>query len=133
MDSLIDAAKQAQGAAYAPYSKFFVGAALSAGGEIFVGANIENASYGLAVCAERNAVAAAVLRGHRSIDAIAVATSSSPPSSPCGMCRQVLAEFCATPSTTKVVAINPAGERREWTVAELLPSSFTPAQLASGQ
>lgn len=133
IETLIEVAKTAQQAAYAPYSRFRVGAALAAGGEVFTGANIENASYGLAVCAERNAIAAAVLRGHRNIEAIAVITDSQPPASPCGMCRQVLAEFCADPAATVVVAFNPAGERRQWTVAELLPAGFSPAQLASGQ
>ena len=133
IETLIKAATAAQAAAYAPYSRFRVGAALAAGGEVFSGANIENASYGLAVCAERNAIAAAVLQGHRDIEAIAVITDSRPPASPCGMCRQVLAEFCANPAATVVVAVNGAGERRQWTVAELLPAGFSPAQLASGQ
>lgn len=133
IEKLIAAATAAQQNAYAPYSKFFVGAALAADGEIFSGANMENASYGLAVCAERNAVAQAVMRGKRNIECIAVITTSTPPSSPCGMCRQVLAEFCADPNATLVVAVNPAGQRQQWTVAELLPAGFTPAQLASGQ
>lgn len=127
------AAFAAQSRAYAPYSRFFVGAALIANGEVFTGANIENASYGLSVCAERNAVAAAVLAGKRDIERIVIATSSSPPASPCGMCRQVLAEFCTNPAATTVVAINAAGERAQWTVAELLPAGFSSAQLASGQ
>lgn len=128
-DALEGAARAAQARAYAPYSGFKVGAAVLAGGVIFDGANVENASYGLAICAERNAIAAAVLAGHRAIEAVVVITDAAPPSSPCGMCRQTMQEFAPDPAAVPVVAINRAGGRRVWTVAELLPAGFVGAEL----
>jgi cytidine deaminase len=115
--------------AYAPYSKFRVGAAVMMNGTIYQGANVENASYPLSVCAERNAVAAAVMAGAVNLEAIAVCTDVSPPSSPCGACRQVLVEFAADPAKVSVTAINPAGEKRTWTLAELLPDAFSGKEL----
>ena len=129
MSELEDRAAAARANAYAPYSKFRVGAAVRVNGQIFDGVNVENASYPLGVCAERNAIAAAVLAGARSLEAVAVCTDASPPSSPCGGCRQVLREFAADPSKVTVVAINPRGERRSWTLAELLPDSFSGKEL----
>jgi cytidine deaminase len=121
-DVLAKAALAARRHAYAPYSRFKVGAALlAADGEVFTGCNVENASYGLCVCAERNAIAAAVSAGRREFHALAVATSSSPPSPPCGMCRQVLAEFCVD---LPLLLINTARQRRTVRLAELLPSAF---------
>jgi cytidine deaminase len=119
----------AQGRAYAPYSKFAVGAAIQMDGEIFTGANVENASYGLGVCAERTAIFAGVHAGARRLEAVAVVTSASPPSSPCGACRQVLLEFAPDPSKVTVTAINPQGERRSWTLAELIPDGFSGREL----
>jgi len=116
----------AQRTAYAPYSRFRVGAAVQASGAVFEGANVENASYGLGVCAERTAVFAAVLAGARQLEAVVVCTDASPPSSPCGACRQVLAEF--GPEMTVIVA-DAAGHRCIYTVRELLPDAFTPAHL----
>ena len=118
-----------QANAYAPYSKFKVGAAARMDGKVYVGCNVENASYPLSVCAERNAIAAGIAAGARHLEEIVVVTNVSPPSSPCGGCRQVLREFCKDPAAVKVIAINPGGERREWTVAELLPDSFSGAEL----
>ncbi len=119
--------------AYAPYSRFRVGAALVAGdGRIFTGANVENASYGLTVCAERNAVMAMVLAGATDIRAIYVASDIAPPASPCGMCRQTLLEFARDPATTRVVAVSPTDGpdgRDDWTLAELIPHGFTGDQL----
>ena len=126
---LAEHALTARTRAYAPYSNYNVGAAVLAGGEVFAGANCENASYGASVCAERHAIAAAVFEGHRDISAIAVATVSSPPASPCGICRQVLREFTADPDQLRVVLVNPAGEAIELTLGELLPHSFGPATL----
>jgi cytidine deaminase len=96
---------------------------------VFAAVNVENASYPLSVCAERNAIAAGVAAGARHLEEIVVVTDASPPSSPCGGCRQVLREFSADPSKVKVISINRKGERREWTVAELLPDSFSGAEL----
>ena len=117
--------------AYAPYSGFHVGAAVIASGQIYDGANVENASYGLAMCAERNAVARAVLDGSRHLELVVVASESSPPAAPCGMCRQTLAEFTDEPASVRVVCVNSSGERADYTLAELLPHGFTRAQLAS--
>lgn len=115
--------------AYAPYSKFHVGAAVQMSGQSFTGVNVENASYPLSVCAERNAIAAAVMGGAVNLEAVAVATDSSPPAAPCGGCRQVLREFAADPAKVQITAINPKGERRRWTLAQLLPDSFTGKEL----
>jgi cytidine deaminase len=122
-------ALDAQRRAYAPYSKFRVGAAVQASGETFEGANIENASYGLGICAERTAMFAAVLAGAHRLEAVAVCTDASPPSSPCGACRQVLLEFAPDPAAVTVIAINPGGERRTWTLAELIPDGFSGREL----
>jgi cytidine deaminase len=126
---LIAGALDVQARAYAPYSHFKVGAAVDAGGRVFVGANVENASYGLAVCAERTAIAAAVIAGATAIDTLAVVTRSSPPSAPCGMCRQVMAEFARDPRTMRIIALNPEGETREWTLSQLLPDHFSGSEL----
>ena len=118
---LIAAAATARAHAYAPYSGFQVGAALMlSDGRLVAGCNVENASYGLSVCAERNAVAAAIAAGSTSFGALAVVTDSSPPSSPCGACRQVLSEFGDMP----VILANTANERTVTSVAELLPNAF---------
>jgi cytidine deaminase len=123
------AALAIQPSAYAPYSRFQVGAAVFGEGREFLGVNVENASFGLTICAERNAVAHAVTSGVQRLSAVAVCTSASPPSSPCGSCRQVLAELADDLRTFRVVAVNPQGERREWTLDQLLPDSFTRAEL----
>jgi cytidine deaminase len=129
MSTLEDAARAARQHAYAPYSKFRVGAAVQMNGAMFSGVNVENASYPVSVCAERNAVAAAIAAGAQSLEAVAVCTEASPPSSPCGACRQVLREFTRHPERVTVVAINPQGERRSWTLAELLPDAFSGQEL----
>src|SRR4051794_6963081 len=122
-------ARAAQANAYAPYSRFKVGAAVRVNGAIFEGVNVENASYPLSVCAERNAIAAAVLGGARELEAVAVYTDASPPSSPCGGCRQVLLELARDPARVAVTAINAHGERRAWTLAELIPDGFAGTEL----
>jgi cytidine deaminase len=132
IEDLVARALEAQKHAYAPYSGYSVGCAVLAGGAIHAGANMENASYGLALCAERGAVAAAVFAGARQVDAAVVATSSSPPAAPCGMCLQTLTEFAGDPSALRVVLVNQAGERRELTLAELLPHGFRGDQLQTG-
>jgi cytidine deaminase len=123
--NLEDRARAVAAKAYAPYSKFKVGVALQMDGTVFEGVNVENASYPLSVCAERNAIAAGVLAGARELQTVAVYTDASPPSAPCGGCRQVLREFAADPATVSIVAVNGRGERRTWTLAELLPDSFS--------
>lgn len=121
-DELVAAALTARARAYAPYSQFSVGAAVRArDGRVFEGANMENASYGLAICAERAAVVAAVMAGARDLEAVAIASSISPPASPCGMCRQTLAEFA---HDLRVILVNDRGERADTTLAELLPRPF---------
>ena len=123
---LIEAATAVRSNAHAPYSDFKVGAAVvDADGEIHLGCNVENASFGLSVCAERHAVAAAVSAGAEQLEAVAVVTDTSPPASPCGACRQVLREF----GDLAVILANPAGERRITTVNELLPGAFAPEDL----
>jgi cytidine deaminase len=126
---LVTAAMAVRDAAYAPYSKFKVGAAVRMDGRVFPGVNVENASYPISVCAERNAIAAAVAAGARELDAVAVCTDASPPSSPCGACRQALAEFARDLSRVAVIAVNTRGETRRWTLAELLPDSFNAREL----
>ena len=128
-DAMKDAALAVRDRAYAPYSKFHVGCAVLVDGVVYTGTNVENASYPLSVCAERNAIAAAVAAGGKTLEQVVVATESSPPSSPCGACRQVLAEFAGNPKHVVVIAINPAGEERSWTLAQLLPDSFSGHEL----
>jgi cytidine deaminase len=126
-DPLVQAARAAQAKAYAPYSNFRVGAALeSDSGDVFVGCNVENASYGLTICAERAAVCAAVSAGARRFRRAVVVTDSDPPAAPCGACRQVLSEFG---TELRVEAIGPRGSVA-WTMAELLPAAFGPDQLS---
>lgn len=128
-DPLRAAAEATRGAAYCPYSGFAVGAALeSVDGRVFVGCNVENASYGMTICAERSAVAAAVAAGARRFSRIAIVASADPPSAPCGACRQVLAEFGVD---LVVESFGPAGSRR-WRLGELLPDAFGPQDLAPG-
>lgn len=126
---LEDEARAVAAHAYAPYSKFAVGAAVQMDGKIFAAANVENASYPLGVCAERNAIAAGVAAGARHLEVVAVYTTASPPASPCGGCRQVLREFAAHPAGVQVIAFNDRGERRTWTLEQLLPDSFSGSQL----
>ncbi|HTN51557.1 MAG TPA: cytidine deaminase [Anaeromyxobacter sp.] len=116
------AARAVRRRAYAPYSRFRVGAAVAAGGRIHFGCNVENASYGLTLCAERSAAAAAVAAGARRIEAVAVASGTSPPTPPCGMCLQTLAEL-AGPGLP-VVLLGARGGRVETTLGELLPRAF---------
>ncbi len=119
---LIDIALEARDTAYAPYSKFRVGAALlSVDGTIFTGCNVENASYGLCICAERTAICKAVSAGHQKFTAIAVA--AAPLASPCGACRQFLVEFGTETVVISVNSANPA-ETKTWTIGELIPENF---------
>jgi cytidine deaminase len=121
--ALIEAARQAQQQAYAPYSGYAVGAAVrTADGRLFTGCNIENASYGLSVCAERVAVFRAVADGARSIEAVAVVTQDGAP--PCGACRQVLMEFASNPEECVIWIATPDKIMACHTLSELLPNAF---------
>lgn len=130
-DALCAAALAARERAYAPYSAFRVGAALLLDdGTVVPGCNVENASYGLCLCAERTAVASAVASGRQDFRAIAIATASSPPSPPCGMCRQVLSEFRRD---LPLLLCNPEGERLRMSLDVIFPSSFDRELLSRGQ
>lgn len=125
MDSqkLMQEAIQARTNAYTPYSNFQVGAAvLTKGGRVFHGCNIENASYGLTNCAERTALFKAVSEGEKEIEAIAIVADTEGPVSPCGACRQVIAEF--SNKDTKIFLTNLNGDVQETTISELLPGFF---------
>jgi len=118
---LLAAARAVRERAYAPYSRYPVGAAVLAGGEVFAGCNVENASFGASLCAERAAVVQAVSAGQRRIEGIAVATGREPAGYPCGMCRQVLHEL--GPDIWVAVA-GASGEARVLWLAELFPHPF---------
>ncbi len=123
LDALVLAAREVRARAYAPASRFLVGAAVqTADGATFVGCNVETASYGLTICAERAAICAAVAAGAREVVACAVVTDLDEPARPCGSCRQVLAEF--GPQMTVYLAGRGEGVE-ETTLAALLPQPFT--------
>jgi cytidine deaminase len=121
MDQLYSLALKAAEAAYAPYSRFRVGAALlAADGTVFTGCNVENRSYGLTICAERSAVVQAVSRGCRSFTALAIATpDSKDPVGPCGACRQVLSEFMESDAPVRFAGSGP--DKVDSTIGELYP------------
>ena len=114
--------------AYAPYSTFRVGCALlGTDGSVTDGCNVENAAYPAGICAERGALAAAVARGVRSFEAVAIATDATEPTPPCGMCLQALAEFA--PRLT-VISVTRGGAAVHWTLGELLPHAFAADSMA---
>jgi cytidine deaminase len=122
---LVDLARNARNQAYAPYSRFLVGAALrTASGRAYTGCNVENASYGLSICAERVAVFKAVSEGEREFEALAVVTETM--AAPCGACRQVLAEFGLD---MQVIVADLEGGREVFTLGDLIPAAFTPSSL----
>jgi cytidine deaminase len=127
LTALRAAAFAAMERAYAPYSRFHVGAALlTPEGEIISGCNVENSSYPAGTCAERAAVGAAVTAGHRQFTHVVVATNADRPTPPCGICRQVLQEFSPE---CRVISVTRGGAVAEWDLADLLPSPFTPSSL----
>jgi cytidine deaminase len=124
-DQLFPAAKQGADNAYAPYSQFQVGAAiLLKDGTVISGCNVENASFGVSLCAERNAISSAVAQGYKPGDVVELVLyiPHEEMFSPCGACRQVMSEFMAQGAT--VTAVNKGGDKKIWTVAELLPDGF---------
>ncbi|MDX2000174.1 MAG: cytidine deaminase [Thermoanaerobaculia bacterium] len=121
-DALVAAASAARELAHAPYSDYLVGAAFElSDGTIVAGCNVENRILGLTVCAERNAIANAIVSGRRDFVALAVVTVSTPPAAPCGMCRETLAEFV---DDLPILLANTQGERTEVRFGDLLPHRF---------
>lgn len=125
---LIEAARKARENAHAPFSKFKVGAALRArSGKIYTGCNVENASYGLTICAERNAIFKAISEGERAgFDAIAVVTDAVKLTPPCGACRQIIWEFCGD---AEVILANLQGRTKKFQMRDLLPEPFDASNL----
>ena len=120
-------ARTAAKSSYSPYSKFRVGAAVLAGsGKIYIGCNVENASYGLCNCAERTAIFTAAAAGERAVSAVAVYTPTPTPTAPCGACRQVINEFG---STALIISVCDGAGRFETTLDQLLPTAFGPKNL----
>ena len=127
-EALYPVAEAAMGAAYAPYSRFRVGAALrGVDGSIHPGCNVENAAYPASICAERGAVLAAVAHGVRAFDALVIYTEADEPAPPCGQCRQVLVEFAPD---LPIASRTRGGAERRWRLSELLPYPFTPTSLS---
>lgn len=126
LDELHQAAKRGANNAYAPYSQFNVGACIQThSGATYTGCNVENASFGLTLCAERNAISTAVANGAKpgDIETLVLFVDCEDFISPCGACRQVMAEFM--PATAKVTTFNNLGQSKSWSMQALLPDGFT--------
>lgn len=131
IETLIHAATEAREKAYAPYSQYKVGAALlGESGKIYTGCNVENASYGATICAERAACVKAVSEGETAFKMLAVVVGGDQPSSPCGICRQFLAEFGLD---LQLILVNLDGKRIECSLRDYLPGAFTPDNLIEGR
>ena len=128
-DQMVAAAKAVQQRAYAPYSDFQVGVALLSEGEIFTGCNVENASLGATVCAERHAVAAMIKAGKQRIEGLVVVTPAVQPKSPCGLCRQVLAEFHHH-GDFEILSLGSQGAEFRILFSQLHPLGFGPKDLS---
>ena len=123
VEALIGAALIVREQAYAPYSKYRVGAAVLSGDDrVYLGCNVENASYGISLCAERNAIAQAVAAGVSAFKAIVVVTSDANPGTPCGACRQWMAEFCS--DDLQIILSNSSGKVVRYTLGQLFPHAF---------
>ena len=131
MEALIQAALEARGRAFAPYSAFLVGAALRlSSGEIYTGCNVESASYGLTICAERVAIFKAVSDGHLEFTALCVVADSPQLTAPCGACRQIIWEFCGD---IPILMTNLQGKRLSVTTSEILPLAFDRNKLEAAE
>ena len=119
---LAEAAREAQAKAYAPYSRFHVGCVLvGESGAVYKGCNVENASYGVTMCAERGAISCAVVSGEQRFTQLVLVTDAEQPESPCGACRQVLNEFAPD---LQILSLGANGTEQRWTMADLLPAPF---------
>jgi cytidine deaminase len=128
LDRLYQLAREASGRAYCPYSSFRVGAVVATqSGEIFTGCNVENASYGLTICAERNAIFQMAAQAHRDIQTLVIFTPTNIPAAPCGACRQVINEFGPL---ARIIAICNSDQRLDTTLTQLLPDAFGPKNLS---
>jgi cytidine deaminase len=127
LEKMINRAKSISKATYSPYSKFPVGAAvLTEDGQVFAGCNVENASYGLTICAERNAIFHMVAQGRQKISAVVIYTPTSKPSAPCGACRQVINEFGPD---ALIISVCDGPDILKKNLSDLLPDAFGPANL----
>ena len=130
-NELVEQARSAQQRSYSPYSKFRVGAALQGvSGKVYLGCNVENASYRVTTCAEQAAIACAVTAGERKFTRIAIVADSEEPAAPCGACRQTLVEFAPD---LEIYSVGRTGATQRWNINELIPMAFTQKSLTTEQ